>query len=253
MNQLVRSFWLAVASLTILPAPLGKEWPGDKELAASRFAFPVVGLLLGLGLGGVSEALRAMDAGPAISAAILVAAVAIVTGGLHLDGLADSCDGLFMVHGDAERRLEAMRDPRVGSFGATAITLVLIMKFAALVTLAGHRRSAAIVGALTVSRTLLLTTAGLSKPARPDGSGRVFIASTRRKDALIGAIVVWGIGLSISPTSGLAASTLALVAALSTARIAAARLGGITGDILGAVVELGEVAFLATLALSISG
>lgn len=251
LKLVIRSFWLAVGALTVFPAPPAGDRPGEKELADSRFAFPLVGLLLGTLLAGVSQALRIMHAGPAISAAILVAGSVAATRCLHLDGLADTCDGLFMVRGDRQRRLEAMRDPHVGSFGAVAIALLLLMKFAALVTLAGHGRSAAIQAAITASRTLLLTVAGLSRPARPDGVGRFFILATTRRDALIGAAGVVGIGLLVPQPNGLAASTLALAVALWVAGVATSRLGGITGDILGAAVELGETAFLATLALSV--
>lgn len=253
LKLVIRSFWLAVGALTIFPARPAGDWPGEKELAASRFAFPVVGLLLGALLAGVSSALRIMHAGPAISAAILVAASVVATRCLHLDGVADTCDGLFMVRGDRQRRLEAMRDPHVGSLGATAIALLLMIKFAALVTLAGHGRSTAILAAMTASRTLLLTVAGLSGPARPDGVGRFFLLATTKRDALIGAALVVGIGLLVPQPNGLAASTLALAVALWVAGIATARLGGITGDILGAAVELGEAAFLSTLALSVQG
>src|SRR6185312_5689789 len=115
--------------------------PTERELAASRFAYPLVGLAIGLIVAGLSDVLARLGAAPSLAAGVLVVAGALISGGLHLDGLADTCDGLFMPRGDSQRRLDAMRDPHVGSFGVIAIVLALIVKYSALVALAGHGRS----------------------------------------------------------------------------------------------------------------
>ena len=134
----VSGFWLALGFLTTLPARPVPYMPGGLGRAAAWF--PVVGLLIGVLLLLVQTA-AALLLGPAVAAVLVVVLWAVLTGGLHLDGLADCCDGL-LVSAPRERRLEIMRDPRVGSFAVTGLVLVLLLKAAAVFSLpAGSSRA----------------------------------------------------------------------------------------------------------------
>ncbi|WP_406697192.1 adenosylcobinamide-GDP ribazoletransferase [Singulisphaera sp. Ch08] len=174
---------------------------------------------------------------------MLIAFLAILTGGLHLDGVADTFDGLFL-WGGAERRLAVMRDPHIGSHGVSAIALVLLGKYAVLSDLNGPDRAMALLGAVTVSRTLILVSAGMACYARPQGTGRLMIEATTRRDALMSTLAVFALSGAVAGWTGLIASLGALSLAFTLTRLAAKRLGGITGDILGATVELGELTYL---------
>jgi adenosylcobinamide-GDP ribazoletransferase len=234
----------------VIPTGGGTIPPSEAELAASRFAFPVVGLFLGLAFAAASEGLRLLNAASAISAALLVTLTVAATGGLHLDGVADTSDGLLMPRGDAGRRLDVMREPHVGSFGVISIVLVLLVKSAAVASLPAHERSCSLLAAAVASRSLVLVAAGTSNPARNDGIGRLFIVATTLRDATLGILLVCGCGIFASPRMGPGAAIAALSVTFLITRLATGRLGGITGDVLGAVVEAGETVFLAVLALA---
>ena len=127
----MNGFWLALGFLTTLPARPVPYVPGGLGRAAAWF--PVIGLLIGLLLLLV-QVTAARLLGPPMAAVLAVAAWAVLTGGLHLDGLADCCDGL-LVSAPRERRLEIMRDPRVGSFAVSGLVLALLLKTAAVFSL----------------------------------------------------------------------------------------------------------------------
>ena len=168
--------------------------------------------------------------------------------GLHLDGLADTADGLFL-WGDRSRRLDVLRDPHVGSYGLTAVVLVILGKYAVLSNLASQGRGWAVLIAVVVSRCLVLVSAGLTGYARPEGTGRIIIDATTLRDAAWAAALVLIVGAIGAGREGLAAGALALGLAWGLTRLAAARLGGVTGDTLGALVETGELLVLLTLAV----
>jgi adenosylcobinamide-GDP ribazoletransferase len=241
---------VAVEFLTVIPVPLRlRGGPAtEADMAAARYAFPVVGLGIGVALACFSGALSYGHAPPLLASFLLVAAWAALTGGLHLDGLADSSDGLFLF-GDANRRLNVMRDPHVGSFGLIALVLTMMGKFAALAPLLDRRRALALLGAAVVSRTLILVAAGLAPYARPQGTGQTVIEATTVTDALWSVVAALVLGAVLAGEAGLIASAAALLVAWSLSHLANQRLGGVTGDIMGAVVELGELVYLVALGL----
>lgn len=242
-----RAMRLALAFLTIVPVRFPDGAPTERDLAASRVAFPFVGVLIGLILAGLSQALTLAGVGPHVSAIAIIACGVVVTGCLHLDGVADSCDGLFMPRGDAERRLEVMRDSHVGTFGVVGIVLVLLGKYSALIALAEQGRTEALFTAIVVARTLVLVSAGISSSARPDGMGRIFIEAAGARDAALAGIAVLVVGAAVIGPAGLIACTAALASAWLVTRIAIGRIGGTTGDTLGAVIEFGELTLLSVL------
>jgi adenosylcobinamide-GDP ribazoletransferase len=230
----------AFAFLTRLPV-----WRGplrDVDLGRSVSFFPLVGLVLGFALTGLAAALAGTLA-PTLIAVLLAAVLAGLTGGLHLDGFADVFDGLAGGRGDRARTLEIMRDSRIGALGVAALALLLIGKVAALAQLAERRDLVALLAFPTVARWLGALLIVLFPYVRPEGLGRAFSGEAGRREAAVataitGAVVaVLGAHL-ILPALGAAAAVLAFAYWLHR------RLGGLTGDVYGAAIELGEVVML---------
>jgi adenosylcobinamide-GDP ribazoletransferase len=231
----------AIAFLTALGRPV-------EPTRESSAWFPVVGLLVGLAVGAVWAGARHVL--PAlVAAAVVVGADALLTGGLHLDGLADAADGLLAPMGRA-KRLEVMRDPAIGAFGAVALGLVLLVRFA---VFASGPVAPLVVGGIWGTARAGMAVALRTLPyARPEGgladrfvgrpAGRagtlVLFAGTA---ACVGVAVL---GRHERALVVLAAVVLAFVAVVLFAR---RRLGGFTGDVLGAAGVVGETVGLLVL------
>ena len=236
LDDLLAGFGL----LTRLPLPARSVTPRPH----AAWAWPVVGAILGaLTAAAASLALWA-GLSPAIAAALALITAALLTGGLHEDGLADTADGL-MGGRDRDRRLEIMKDSRIGSYGALALLLVTLIRWSALTALiaAGQHWAALLaVGALSRAPMALLIA------TLPNARGSGLSHLTGRPPGSAAAIACGaGLGLSLA-TCGGAALAMALAAAATTAllaRAAKARIGGQTGDILGASQQLAEAAALA--------
>ena len=239
--RILPDLWSAFALLTRLPVP-NHQATG----AASAWAWPVVGAVLGA-LAAVSGALALwLGLTPGVAAVLVLVLGALMTGGLHEDGLSDTADGLFGGW-TRERRLEIMKDSRVGSYGVLALVLVTLARWSALVTVlaAGNLWALVAVGAL--SRAPM----GLVMSALPNARGAGLAHATGRPSA---AVALAGAGLSLGLAlvfAGWVMLPMVLAVALVTgwlARSAQARIGGQTGDILGASQQLAEAACLAVLA-----
>lgn len=240
---MTRRFRLALGFLTILPVGAFRGDVTPSEVAGSRYFFPAIGLVIGAILAAASLGLDRLDAPGGPSCWALVALGVAITGGLHLDGLADTFDGLFLP-GGPERRLGVMRDPHVGALGVAAVVLVLAGKLAALAEMGDRRRALALLGAAAASRSLLLLAAGSARYARPEGTGRAVIDAASPADAALAAILAVAFGAASCGTAGLLGAATAVVLSFGLTRWASRRLGGITGDILGAAAELSELVFL---------
>lgn len=231
----------AVRYLTIVPAP-GADHHLD-GLGRSAVWFPVVGLGLGVVLALVDRATSRMF--PPLLGALLVLTVwKLASGGLHLDGLADCLDGL--AGRDASHRLAIMRDSRIGAFGAIGLILLLMLELAALSELPSAMRWRVLLVAPCVARALPPLLARLFRPARTDGHGAAFAVGVGRVApyaALSIATAVAGFALG---TAGIVAVAVAAVVAVVLGRFMSGRLGGVTGDVLGAAIETGEVVVLLT-------
>ena len=228
---------LAFSFLTVLPMPM-VEYQAGLLGRAGRW-FPVVGLVIG-GLLTAAHGVLSQLFPPLLTAGLVIALWAVLTGALHLDGLADCCDGL-LAPTSRERRLEIMRDPRTGAFAVVGLVLFLLVKVTALAALPAALP--VLLLAPTWARWLLLWVA--RQPlARPGGLGADFAAGLTGR-TLLGALILPLLLSLLFPTLRLWAA-LALMLGLTWAitRMAGARLGGVTGDVYGLAVELGELAFL---------
>lgn len=242
----MRPLLIALGFLTRLPVPLAGE-PQPRDIGRSILFYPLVGLAIGLLLAGLA---RLLDGAPGdLAAALLLAAWVAITGALHLDGLGDSADGWMGGGGDRERTLAIMKDPRSGTGGVVAVSLLLIVKFAALkALLEGHPATALILAPLLGRACLPLLF--LTTPyVRPGGLGSALAGAIPRRPAwLVVLAVTAGVALTWRTTGlWLLAVTLGSFLLLRGAMVA--RLGGTTGDTAGATVETVEAAVLVTAAL----
>jgi adenosylcobinamide-GDP ribazoletransferase len=237
------TFPLALTFLTKVPWP----WQGDatpQDLARSMLWFPWIGALLGLTYAGAWWGLDLLVPGPA-AAALLLALTVLSTGALHLDGLADTADGLGGGHTPADR-LRIMKDSRVGSFGVISLVLALLLKFAFFLALASKGPALCPLFLFpVVSRWGMTFLAFLAPYARPEGglgqamtqglSHRILAGST------VGALVL---AVAAAGVQGLLLLLAAGVAVWLASHYFKRLLGGVTGDVLGASNELLEILVL---------
>jgi adenosylcobinamide-GDP ribazoletransferase len=254
----MKSFLTALAFLTVFPVRF-RESPSSDHVAQSRFWYPVVGLLLGLVLAGWTELVGRLGE-PALQAFLIVLAWIVLTGALHVDGFCDVCDGLFGGQ-TAEDRLRIMKDPHLGTFGLVGGVLLLLGKFAALQSVIRSSASALDAGlsvdfsarvvcaAVVIARCLVLCQAAGARYPRADGTGKAIIEATRWPEAGGFAVLAFGIAWSVSPHLYDWAAAIALflppfLGVMLLRWICQRRLGGITGDCMGAAIELCEIIFL---------
>ncbi|GAB4261950.1 MAG: adenosylcobinamide-GDP ribazoletransferase [Pararhodobacter sp.] len=230
----------ALAFLTRLPAgPLDSA-----DFARAPGWFGIIGLGLGALMAGAWFAASALWP-PVIAALVAVAVGLALTGGLHEDGLADSFDGLGSGR-PAERALEIMRDSRIGSYGALALGLVLALRVAALTAL-GPMAPVALIAGQGLSRAAMTLMLRAGPYLRPKGAGTGMTGPFGARGALtLAAALALGLGLIgwAAGWGGLTGLAGLGVMVLAMRRWAMRRLGGITGDVLGAAQVLGDVGFL---------
>lgn len=227
----------ALAFLTVLPIAARDGAPGER---LGRAVFPAVGLLLGLAA-WVALWLGSLLAGPLLGAVAALATLGLLTGGLHLDGFADCADGL-LVPGSRERRLEIMRDPRLGAFGVVALVLLLLADAAVLQRLGVHAALPALVAAGAFSRLAMLAVLVALPYVRPDGLG-LAAAGRGPRDLALGALLAAPALFLDWPHAALGVGLAAVVAA-AVAALARNRIGGATGDVYGAVSEIAQLGVL---------
>lgn len=242
----MRGFLDALAFLTVLPAGARRDENGGLGLAGATWAFPLVGLVVAGILAG-ADFLLSRVASPLSSSVLTVTIWVLVTGAMNLDGLSDTADG-FMVSALRERRLEIMRDSHVGAFGAVALVLLLVAKVAFLSALRGQGRLFALLFAPAFSRVAVVLVAGFVSPARKDGMGKALAANglSLAVNTLTISLLIVGFGFP----AALAAVAVA-VTTFAWCAIALLKIGGYTGDVLGAIIETSEAAVLLALGLKL--
>ena len=235
-------FLAGVAFLTRLPVPLALD---RGRLAAAAPLFPLVGALVGGIAAAVLLAAAAVMPMP-LAAGVALAAGVLVTGALHEDGLADCCDGLGAGH-TRDRALEIMRDSRIGGFGAIGLFFSLALRWVALSLLAPTEAALALIVGHALSRGMLPPVLASTRYARAEGLATALAGTVGGPAAALALLLSLGIALLAGPLPGLAAFAAAAAAALAMRAILVRRLGGYTGDGLGAVQQVAEIAVLLTL------
>jgi adenosylcobinamide-GDP ribazoletransferase len=242
--NLLADLLAAFMLLTRLPMARLASPGAPAELASCVWAFPIVGLVVS-GLGGLVYWLtHRLGMPPLLAAAWTLAATTIVTGALHDDGLADSADG-FGGGATRARKLEIMRDSHIGSYGALALLLSVVVRAAAIAAL-GDPLCVMLVLCLSgmLGRGGILVLLLALRPARDDGMGAA-IGETPVSRAVVGLALAIVASLLVLPMlSAITIVAAALVASVTVAKLAHAQIGGYTGDVLGAVEVITECAVL---------
>jgi adenosylcobinamide-GDP ribazoletransferase len=241
-----QDFLACLSFFSRLPLP---QAPGASPFPRPLRLAPLAGALLGLASALPFVVALYWNEPPLVAALLALAAAAMLSGGLHEDGLADVADG-FGGGFSRERKLEIMRDSRIGAFGASALILSFGLRATALAALAATPGDAVavLVAAGAASRLACLAPLLLLPPARSDGAGRMAAGLTPEEAkptvvlALAFSLLPWFAGFSFAAT--LAAPVLAGAAVWGLCQLARAQIGGQTGDVAGAAQQISEIAFL---------
>jgi len=234
----------AVGLLTRLPVPLD----GDRAMArggAAAWAFPLAGALVGAMAGAVWALAAWLGLPQPVAAGLAVATSVIVTGALHEDGLADSADGLWGGW-TRDRRLAIMRDSRIGSYGVVALILSLGLRAGALAALPPTLAPPALIACGALSRGAMVGLWAVLPPARRDG---LSAGTGRPRPATAALALALGVAVGVLAcgSAGLGAAMAGLGGAAVVGTIARAKIGGQTGDILGAAQQVADIAALLAL------
>ncbi len=228
-----------IAAFTLLTrVPVSKLSATHPPVSACAWAYPIVGA--GVGAVGALVLVTAMRLGmpQPLAAVWAVAAITLVTGALHEDGLADTADG-FGGGRTIERKLLIMRDSRIGSYGAMALGFSLLARTAAIAL--SPRPATALVLSAILARGAILAPALLLRPARPDGLAASLAAGSRAP--MLAGLAIAAVTAIATPAAAIAA----LASGLVVTALAWRQIGGYTGDVLGATEQLAECAALAAL------
>jgi len=234
----MRLYIIAMQFLTIIPLPFNLEWRKN-DLGRSLVMFPLAGLTIGAFLAGLNWLIAPFLARP-LTDALLITVLAAVTGALHMDGLADVCDGIA-ARGSRERFLAVMKDSNVGAIGAVGLVLGVLLKWQALAAVPVELKWQALLLFPSIARFCQVQTIVNGKNARQDGLGSAIIAGAGISRLLVAGFATLAIAWFLLEVKGvivLAASMLAvwLIRAWFNKKI-----GGITGDVIGCINELIEI------------
>jgi adenosylcobinamide-GDP ribazoletransferase len=248
-------FLAALHFLTTIPVARRREVSArrtfsDAELGASLAYYPLVGALLGVLL-ALSAALWGWLFGTGVAAAVTLVTWVLLTGGLHLDGFMDACDGLLSHRGPAER-LRIMRDSHVGAWGMLGGVLALLLQFAALAqlfALADGRELGALLLAPVLARWAMCVAVVAFPYGRAEGWGQTLHAQAGRRQFVLATVATLAMVVIVQPLIGMAGWLAVLAALLIVARFALDRLPGLTGDVYGMVAVAAETVVLLVFAL----
>ncbi|MFC1964338.1 adenosylcobinamide-GDP ribazoletransferase [Chloroflexota bacterium] len=238
------SFLAALQFLTSIPLP-GRHEPRPEELARAAPYFPLIGLIIGLILVGLYWLLKLIFP-PAVVNALILAALVIITGALHLEGFADTCDGIAG-HKSVEERWRVMRDSRAGAFGVIGVVLLIMVKYVALSGIPPSRMMLTLLFMPVVSRWVMVYAIFIYPYARPSGLGKVFKEGVRWPGFTAATVITFLLALVLIPVFGLVGPALIIGIWLLTAAVATyfkSKFDGLTGDTYGAVNEVAETGVL---------
>lgn len=234
-NKMIDGLILSVQFLTRLPIKRSIDF-NDENLSKSIFFFPIVGIIVG-GIGGLFYHIFGClneDIGNFFALVSMI----VVTGGLHLDGLSDTCDG-FLSYRDKDKVLEIMKDSRIGAFGVISIVLDILLKYILISSLEGN--IPLILGlSCGNSRLVVAYLMSTKKVAKKEGIGHMFYKSNPKKYALFGGIGYLLMVLLINPFYLIPLLFSFLIGRIMT-KISYKKIAGFTGDVYGATIEIGEI------------
>ena len=239
---MLRCFLAGVRFLTIIPVPAPRDDDGT-FLAGSLPYFSSIGFVIGA-IAAVAALILSFFVPALVSAALLGVTLSLLSGFLHLDGLADSADG-FLSSRPAEKCLEIMKDSRTGVMGCAAVCSVLLVKTTALASLPGSLLTVGLIVAATAGRTAIVCSMAVLPYARTEGGlGTIFYRGSEKTAAFSSLILLLIVTLGFAPARVMSVAISFLFVCLAFSIICKRRIGGVTGDTLGAVCELAETAVL---------
>lgn len=258
----MKGFILLLKFMTRFPIPIELDYD-SKKLGSSIKLFPFVGILIGTLLYIIYYFGKIIFPSPYVLATILVLAEIIITGGLHLDGLADTFDGIFSYR-SKQKMLEIMKDSRIGVNGVLSLIFYIILKISLLVGLetSFNFKAMGIAVLITpvIGRANSVLNCAVGNYAKEVGMGKDFVKETTRQGAtfsvlssLVFLFLVQGIFLpELNPIHLVNITFFVHISGIYFAKLMNRKIGGITGDTLGAILELSEILFLMALYISFS-
>jgi adenosylcobinamide-GDP ribazoletransferase len=238
------AFLLALQFLTRVP--VSPSYPvSDKQLGFSVLFYPVIGLLIGVAMTALSTLLS--HASISVQAALLLSFWVLITGGLHLDGLADCADAWVGGLGNPQRSLEIMKDPAAGPIAVISLVLLLLLKWTVLAELLEKSQLSGLILAPLLGRCAILVLMLNTPYVRKDGLSTILIQhfpATAAKISLLGCVLLTTYSIGFLPL------VFALLMVWWIRKLAMQRLGGVTGDVYGATVELVEASVLISLVIA---
>ncbi len=243
----MRLYFIALQFLTIIPLPFRVRCY-EKDLGRAMAFFPLAGLTIGLLLVGVDFVACRLFPRP-VTDLLLLATLAAVTGALHLDGLADVCDGLA-ARGGRERFLAVMKDSRTGAVGVVGLVLGLMLKYEVLLQVPGDKKWGALLLFPMLARYGQVQSTVGARSARQDGLGAAFVASAGSFQLLVAMVAALPLSWLILGVQGLWPFLAVFLLTCFLRWWFHRRLGGVTGDVIGCISELNEITCLLVLVMS---
>lgn len=234
---MIRRFLIALQFLTILPVKIKSEIK-EEDFGGSLIFFPFVGLIIGLMLALINFLLGFLPV--MVSAVIILTANAIISGAIHLDGFADTCDGLYG-NKNKEQALQIMRDSRTGAIAVIGVALLLLFKFTLLSSIPKENLGKLLIFMAVFSRYSQVFACFLSKYAREEGKAKYFVEYATARGFIITTIFTLFLSSALMKTGGMMLFSLCLFSVLLPIIRIKRKLGGMTGDTIGAVSEVSEV------------
>jgi adenosylcobinamide-GDP ribazoletransferase len=236
----VNGFLGAVSFLTRVPTGTGTRRP--EELAGFVPWFPAVGAGVGLAVAAVYVGAGQLLP-PLPAASLAVVAGICLTGAFHEDGLGDTADAFAGGH-DRDSTVRILKDPRLGTFGVLAVAASLLLRVGAVAALAPAAAMAALPAAHALSRATAVAAMATFPAAAGTGLGATYVQALSRRRALLGAVAGLAVALALLGAVALWAAAAGAVAAWLLGRLARRRIGGVSGDVLGAIQQLAEILVL---------
>lgn len=234
-------FLAALQFLTVIPLP-GRGKVDTAELSRSAGYFPLIGLIIGLILAGLNW-LFGLFLPEALADALLLVAMVLLSGALHLDGLVDTCDGLAGHH-TAEERWRIMDDSRAGGFGIVGVVLLLLVKYISLSSLPNYLMLMSLVLMPVLGRWAMVYAVFTQPYAKPSGLGKELKEGTSWPRFTLATVIAVAVAAVLAQVVGVALMFLVWLGVVALAAYFRAKFAGLTGDTYGAINEIIEVGVL---------
>jgi adenosylcobinamide-GDP ribazoletransferase len=236
----MKPFLIALQFLTILPIQI-KSKIKEQDFGRSLLYFPIVGALIGLMLAAVAAYLRFLP--DLVAGACVLMASIIITGGIHLDGFADTCDGFYGSRSKDEI-LKIMRDSRIGVMAVAGIVTLLLLKFTLIVSIPRNFLWKGLIMMATFSRWAQALACLSSTYARTEGKAKFFIEYARKREIILGGLFTLALFLWMAKVKGVLIFASGFLCVLLFIQYAKRKIGGMSGDTIGATSEIAEAAVL---------